>query len=100
MSKLTPEQELNALHGLVAQVLAQELKAHEKITIDGKEVEISSVSPAMVAQAIKFLKDNNITSVPETDKNLEELSDVLKETRTHSSRLTLVSPVNAAEDTQ
>lgn len=67
MSKAT-EDLLNTLHGRVAQTLIQH--------IDDEEV-----SPAMMAQAIKFLKDNDITTSIETDDGLNTLSDALKAKR-------------------
>jgi len=94
-----PESELNALHGVVAKVLRKELEAHEQVTVtdaDGNEqvVEMSNISPAMVAQAIKFLKDNNITATPETDTNLNSLKEVL-EKKQKKGRLHLVDPKQA-----
>ena len=95
--KTTPVEELNNLHTVVAKVLIDELTKSETIIVDDKEVEISAPSPAMVAQAIKFLKDNNISSTPEEDKNLQSLEVVLKNKAKHS-RLATVSPIQAAGD--
>lgn len=97
MTKTTPVEELNNLHTVVAKVLVNELTKSETIVVNGEEIEIST-SPAMVAQAIKFLKDNNISSTPEEDENLKSLEETLKHKAKHS-RLTSVSPLNAAGDT-
>ena len=82
MSKAT-EDKLSALHGTVAGVLMEALS--DRITIvseeTGEEKEIPAASPAMVAQAIKFLKDNDITAAIEEDENLSGLSDMLQQKR-------------------
>lgn len=102
MSKAT-ESVLNELHALVAKVLADQLEMHEKVSVlnpDGGEgeIELSTVSPAMIAQAIKFLKDNNITATPETDENLSRLKDSLNKRTRHSDRLSLVKGATAAQE--
>lgn len=53
MSKAT-EQKLSDLHGLVADVLLAQLRGEW-------------VSPQMISQAVKFLKDNGIEAGPEND---------------------------------
>lgn len=76
------EQALSDLHGTVARVLSDQLT--DEITIvteDGTEKVISNCSPAMMAQAVKFLKDNNITSNVEDDDNLKDLDESLKAKR-------------------
>ena len=90
------ESELNVLHEVVAKVLKEQLEAEAIVTdADGDEVSIKTVSPAMVAQAIKFLKDNNITSVPERDSNIDELKKAL-EHKQKKGRLKLIDPTKAA----
>lgn len=98
MNKPTLETDLNALHQLVAQTLAEELERKPTpIEIDGTMITPEqSISPALLAQAIKFLKDNSITSTPEEDENLESLRDTLKNKSKHSTRLASVSPIKAA----
>ena len=81
MSKAA-EKELSELHGLVAQVLSAQIG--DKITITdetGEEREIYGAAPAVIAQAVKFLKDNDITASVEEDENLSELDDLLKKKR-------------------
>lgn len=100
MSKPTQENTLNELHQLVAKVLTKELNREPtEIEIDGVMITPEqSVSPALLAQAIKFLKDNSITSIPEEDENLEDLRSTLEKRTKHSTRLTVVSPTQAAKD--
>lgn len=83
MSKAT-ESKLSALHGAVADVLtAQITRQEDDVTYDeegnavptGEKVYVAS--PATIAVAVKFLKDNSITADIEQNKNLESLADVL-----------------------
>jgi hypothetical protein len=67
MSKATEDQ-LNLLHGIVTQKLIDEISEEE-------------CSPAMMAQAIKMLKDNDITTSIENNEGLSSLSDALREKR-------------------
>ena len=97
VNKTTPVEALNNLHTVVAKVLVTELTKTDIVVIDGEDVDISSPSPAMVAQAIKFLKDNNISSTVEDDVNLSELEDILKKKLKHST-LASVSPITAAQE--
>ena len=81
MSKST-EDELSSLHGAIAKVLIDQIT--ETIVIqeeDGAEKEIYTVTPATLGVAIKFLKDNDITTSIEDDDNLGELDDLLKKKR-------------------
>lgn len=55
MSNKATEEKLGALHGLVADVLMARLQTDE-------------VSPQLLAQAIKFLKDNGIEAGPDNDQ--------------------------------
>lgn len=93
---LTPEQELNELHSIVARILKTQLEGKAIITSEaGEQTEISTASPAVINAAIKFLKDNNITSVPELDQNLDELKDVLAK-KTKRGRIYAIDPNKAA----
>ena len=81
MSKST-EQELSALHGVVAKVLKTQLE--ETVTVideDGKEDRVFTANPATLGVAIKFLKDNDITASIADDENLGELDELLKNKR-------------------
>jgi len=67
MSKAT-EEVLSALHGAVAHRLLSELQNEE-------------LQPAMMAQAVKFLKDNDISVSIEEDETISELDSLLKQKR-------------------
>ena len=94
MSKAT-EEKLSSLHGVVAQVLTDQLS--EKITVvdedTGETKEIYAAQPATLAQAIKFLKDNDITASVEDDANLGDLAEQLrqKQQKRGERKLALVS---------
>jgi hypothetical protein len=75
MSKST-EQELDELHGAVARVLRTQIE--EQVTTDAGE-QILVASPALLGQAIKFLKDNGITTTIEDDSDLGKLDEMLRE---------------------
>ena len=78
--KKATEKELSTLHGVVAKVLKTQLEAKAVvINEDGETVEMSMVTPAIVAQAIKFLKDNNITAVMEVGDDLDSLAKMLQD---------------------
>lgn len=99
MSKAT-ETALGELHAAVARQLAKQIDATEIMEIDGKEIEISTASPALLGQAIKFLKDNSITADPDKDENLTNLAEVLEKKRKQGSVVKLVPAIEAAgEDT-
>jgi len=92
MAKAT-ERKLNALHGAVAEALVEIIEDKEEVTEfneDGFEVgtgkQARTASPAMMAAAIKFLKDNDITADIEQDENMSRLDDVLKKKSTYSRR--------------
>ena len=56
------EEALSDLHGTVARVLTKHLEDEiEIVTETGETKTISNCTPAMMAQAVKFLKDNDIT---------------------------------------
>ena len=93
MSKAT-ESRLAELHGAVATVLLKQVE-HTSLetTINelGEFVETGEVvhdaSPATIAAAIKFLKDNSITCDMEKNENMNQLAETLAKKQKHS-RLT------------
>lgn len=93
MSKAS-ESKLAALHGAVAEVLTAQVSHKEELTTfdeEGNEVatgqEVYSATPATMAAAIKFLKDNSITCDVETNKNMNNLKEVLDKKQKNSARL-------------
>lgn len=90
MSKAT-ESKLNNLHGAVADVLTTQVLHQDAETAfdeDGEMVEtgdmIYTASPALLAAAMKFLKDNDITADVEQDENLGNLRDALTKKQQYS----------------
>jgi len=85
------ESKLASLHGAVALVLTDQVKATEVETTfddDGNQVEtgetVYSASPALIATAIKFLKDNQITCDIAQDENMGNLKEALRNKTKHS----------------
>lgn len=83
MSKAS-EDRLGLLHGMVSDVLMSQLAVEEAVLEydeDGVEFDtgktVRSASPATIAAAIKFLKDNSITSDIDKDENLSGLAEKL-----------------------
>lgn len=84
MSNKASETALNGLHGAVARVLTAQLEHTEeetKINEDGElentGQEVFTASPATIAAAIKFLKDNQISCDVEQDENMSNLREAL-----------------------
>lgn len=93
MSKAT-DKKLGDLHGAVATVLTSQILHQQEETVfdgDGEEVGtgklVYTATPATLAAAIKFLKDNQITCDIETDTNMNNLREALANKQRHS-RLT------------
>lgn len=85
------EKKLSALHGAVAEVLTVQVLHQQEETVfdeDGLEVGtgnmVYSASPALLATAIKFLKDNQITADAEVDANMNNLREALAKKQKHS----------------
>lgn len=101
MSKAT-EKKLGALHGAVAEVLLAQVTREEEETTFNGEGEIVptgdmvfSASPALLATAIKFLKDNSITCDIEVDQNMGSLKEALSKKQKHSR---LANAADAAQN--
>ncbi len=91
MTKST-ESELNALHGAVAKVLVAQITETATFTDDkGEEHILQTASPATISAAIKFLKDNDITTSIEDDSNMSDLAEALKAKRENRVKLTSVN---------
>jgi transcriptional regulator with PAS, ATPase and Fis domain len=94
MSKST-ESELSELHGLVARVLTKQLSEEITVTDEtGATQVINTATPATLGVAIKFLKDNDITTSVEDDDNMSDLKELLDEKRKKRSvRLASVTEI-------
>jgi len=96
----TKQTELNNLHELLAQVMA--IQVGDKATWVNEEGEVVSsytASPALLAVAAKFLKDNEITCSVEDDANLGELDNLLSK-KQKKGRLALVDAAPEHEAAQ
>lgn len=71
-----PESALEALHSLLADTLAEQIKAARKPDKDGKP---GTVHPQLLNQAIKFLKDNGIDAPARGNKPTQSLVEALKD---------------------
>ena len=91
MSRAT-EDKLNALHGLVAETLANKLtETATMVNEAGEEVEINMADAAIINSAIKFLKDNDITGSVMDDENLQGLREKLQDLQSGRGKLRLAS---------
>ena len=93
------EPKLATLHGAVAHVLTEQInhRAPElEFDENGHHVETGEMvydcSPAVIAAAIKFLKDNQITCEVESNQEMSSLRDALSKKQKHSR----TSPQEAA----
>jgi len=103
MSKAN-ESALGQLHGAIARVLTEVVQHEEEIvTYDEEGNAIGTgkmqytVTPAMMAAGIKFLKDNQITCDIEQDENMGNLKEALAKKQKHSR---LSDPKKAAGELQ
>ena len=85
------EEKLGDLHGAVAQVLqAQITHTEEEVLFDGEGNEVHTgnvlytAPPAVLAAAIKFLKDNAIVCDAEVNEDMNNLRESLKNKQRHS----------------
>tara|TARA_R110002020_G_scaffold375177_1_gene586394 strand:- start:82 stop:396 length:315 start_codon:yes stop_codon:yes gene_type:complete len=90
MSKAS-EKLLGELHGAVAKVLTDQVLVQEEVQeLDLEGVPVGTgemeftASPATLATAIKFLKDNSITCDIKVDKNMGNLAEALGKKQRHS----------------
>lgn len=100
MTKAT-EGKLSTLHGAVATVLTAQIEHQEDVTefdVEGNSTitgeKMYTASPATIAAAIKFLKDNQITCDIDTNTNMNNLKDTLANKQRHSR---LTDPQKAAQ---
>ena len=82
---------LAALHEAVATVLVEQVLHEEEETIFDGEGEavatglmVKTATPALLATAARFLKDNDITCDVDNDENLTGLKDLLSNKQRHS----------------
>lgn len=92
MSK-APQDKLNELHGAVATVLTAQVRHQEEEMVYDAEGNMTgtgcmqyTASPATIAAAIKFLKDNHTTADIEQDDNMNGLREALEKKQKHSRK--------------
>lgn len=85
------ESALGEMHMMVTKVLTAQVSRQEEeeaFNADGELVAsgnmIYTAPPATLAAAIKFLKDNQITTDIEIDNNMSNLRDALSKKQKHS----------------
>jgi len=92
------DKKLQGLHEALAEVLATQISATDSyVDEQGELVTMSSATPALLAVAAKFLKDNQITCTVEEDHNLGALEDLLSK-KQKKGRLTLANASEAAQE--
>lgn len=85
------EDKLAGLHDTVATVLTEQVAHRSDETMLGENGEIIptgeqyyDASPATIAAAVKFLKDNSITCDIKANRNMTNLKDALDKKQKHS----------------
>jgi hypothetical protein len=82
MSRATDNQ-MDALHGLLSKTMFDEIEAYvsgQRVAIDkeGKAYKLP-IPPALLGQAIKFLKDNGVDTPGRSNKGVDRLAKLLSE---------------------
>lgn len=72
-----PEAALGELHLLTSITLAQQIKLYTENIDEAGELKPIPVPPALLAQVINFLKNNNITALEPGEEGLTELKRTL-----------------------
>lgn len=89
--KRASESQLGDLHEVLAMVIKEQItQTADFLNEDGELVESYTASPALLAVAAKFLKDNQITVSIEDDANLGEIENILAK-KEKKGRLKLAS---------
>lgn len=99
MSKAS-ENQMNVLHGRLAQTLTTMVSARTvtKRDAEGNEyVEEVDPSPATLAVAAKFLKDNAVTMTPEQSEATDELAQALEARRLASKQRLRITQADMKE---
>lgn len=87
-TKRTSDAQFDSLHGLVADALIEQINAWKesrlvdyKLVKDGEEFTtyIQVLPPALLAQAIKFLKDNGIDQPAKAGNRVDTLKEAMPE---------------------
>lgn len=69
---------MDSLHAMAAETIIEQIMKYRRGEIlDPKSGEVLPVPPALIAQALKFLKDNGVDSPARAQKMLDALKDKL-----------------------
>lgn len=85
---------LGQLHEKLAQVMLDALDGETITDEAGNETVFKATNPALFTAIAKFLKDNDIVAIPETDDAVQRLKDKLK------ANSTSTLPLPSKEDVQ
>lgn len=75
----TTEDGFDTLHGLVADALIEQINAWKagRLVVQDGETYVRVFPPALLAQAIKFLKDNGIDQPAKSGNRVDTLKDAM-----------------------
>lgn len=79
---------LGALHEKLAEVMLDALDGETFLNNEGTETKFKATNPALFTAIAKFLKDNDIVAIPESEDAVEALKEKLR------NRTTLPTAVN------
>jgi hypothetical protein len=77
MAKRAGAEKLGLLHEKLAEVMLDALDGEKITDEDGNETVFKATNPALFTAIAKFLKDNDIVAIPETDDAVKRLKDKL-----------------------
>lgn len=70
---------LGMLHEKLAHVMLEALDGETIVDEEGNEIHFKANNPALFTAVARFLKDNNIIAVPDSEDAIEALKDKLKQ---------------------
>jgi hypothetical protein len=77
MAKRAGADKLGLLHEKLAEVMLDALDGEKITDEEGNETVFKATNPALFTAIAKFLKDNDIVAIPETDDAVKRLKDKL-----------------------
>lgn len=88
------ENKLASLHDVLATVLIKQLG---EVSVDtdedtGEQTQFFTATPALLTACMKFLKDNDITCVPDETSSVQTLKDQLAERKQGHGKVITLNP--------
>lgn len=87
------ENKLASLHDVLATVLIKQLS---EVSVEedeaGEQVQFFTATPALLTACMKFLKDNDITCVPDETSSVQTLKDQLAERKQGHGKVIALNP--------